>query len=772
MGAPGGAFSEASSPLLSTVVGRMSELSALSSALPSLISSFSMSRFYELFHYYCLRPGGGADFARLLQVPILIACALYLPVIYTLQWYMKDRRPYKMKAFCFLWNLSLSVLSSLGFFIILFTQPELIPRAIYPERDFLPPVRAVICLFTLTKAVEFGDTLILVLKKKPLVFLHVYHHLTVALYCWHAQLVSVSMGHNFAFINLGIHGVMYLYYAASVVCPGFYILKICRPYITILQTTQMFVGLFLSYEALVYSPHLPEKEVLNIYLACFMYASYFFLFGKFFVEAYMNHLRPKTTQLVVGVHVLALGGLWIIWNSKHPYHILLEVLTLSSITALVVPLAYKAFLKKGLSQFSSYHSTSRVACNDSMMKTLERQLQHSGRISYTEKEKAEEAAVYKKMERGGCDVGARGDASEKDEGVGKAAGNDQCCPSSKNSNADAETDVSSTDSSPLSTANERSTTDSATAPTTPTVSSSTPSSIPVTSCGQEQRTDEEETSALTQRKTRQLSADGSPSLEHLSEKHGKVTTAEEKSANQGKPHHASSSRNAFSQLLLTTMNFLLAWALEAMTSAAFLLTASSSCQSEAAGSVGSGSGTPSSCSREEKDTRERPQDGVSSEEGRSTEKTEMKTRAAPSEAQVRYHLFDALFALISKPPQSQKKKSPGVDELKTTPCKTNASLSTTTPSVATGGGAEDKRAKDSAYLGEGPLGSFADILLLLISFALPTVYGWYVHGSAILGLCGLGAFRWIVELYLCHTILRRNRGRGKYVKGNMTAVTP
>ena len=42
-----------------------------------------------------------------------------------------------------------------------------------------PNTRAVVTLFTLTKALEFGDTVLLALRKRPITFLHAYHHLTV-----------------------------------------------------------------------------------------------------------------------------------------------------------------------------------------------------------------------------------------------------------------------------------------------------------------------------------------------------------------------------------------------------------------------------------------------------------------------------------------------------------------------------------------------------------------------------------------------------------------
>ncbi|PHJ18133.1 gns1 sur4 family protein [Cystoisospora suis] len=800
--------------------------SASASVLPSSWSSSlssSTSRFYELFHYYCLRPGGGGDFAALLQVPILIACALYLPVVYGLQWYMRDRRPYKMKAFCFVWNICLSVLSFLGFFIILLTQPELIPRAIYPETQFLPPVRAVICLFTLTKALEFGDTIILVLKKKPLVFLHLYHHLTVALYCWHAQLVTVSMGHNFAFINLGIHGIMYLYYAISVIAPGFYILKICRPYITILQTTQMFVGLFLSYEALVYSPHLPEREVLNIHLACIMYASYFFLFGKFFVEAYMTHLRPKTTQVVVGVHTLAIGGLWIIWNSTHPYHLLLEVFIFSSFTAVVVPLAYKAFLHKALmsQQASSSSSFSSSSISDahfthkSMTKIHDGELQHKtspiSECPFTQGEEKKKISDEENItERQGTERedGEEGGAMEKVESLGcKDTCGSYSSTHHKTNNADAETDVSSTDNSPLSTNNDRPASSSSssgsttttttssgdtsrtTAPATPLLSSSTPStsSSSMTYCGDMRMEDDETSSILLQRKkqpqtgscssvtegTTCCSSLSSLSGESLSMNYEKTMNSEDKDYTSEEMHKSQyhSTRDHFSQALLTTMNFLLAWALEAMaTSVSRLPVHAPSSQTGNPQKSLAASSSSSNKREEEKHKKENDalqQDGVQ-------QKIAHKSMTH-GESSPHYHLFDALFALISKPASSpssssQQKKNMSLHE-RNGPVSTQ--LASCPPATSGSPRREEKgdvllAKKTNSFSLGGPLSSFVDVVLLLVSFALPTVYGWYVHGSAILGLCGHGAFRWILELYLCHTILRKKKvkrvgsGEGRY----------
>ena len=71
-------------------------------------------------------------------------------------------------------------------------------------------------LFTLSKVLELGDTVFLVLRKRPLTFLHVYHHCTVLLCCWYGTAIVSPISRWYATMNYFVHSIMYTYFAAQV----------------------------------------------------------------------------------------------------------------------------------------------------------------------------------------------------------------------------------------------------------------------------------------------------------------------------------------------------------------------------------------------------------------------------------------------------------------------------------------------------------------------------------------------------------------------------
>lgn len=70
--------------------------------------------------------------------------------------------------------------------------------------------------FDVFKVLEFGDTLFIVLRKRPLIFLHWYHHITVLMYTWHAYQEHCAAGLNIyleysviEFYLLNMYGIFY-----------------------------------------------------------------------------------------------------------------------------------------------------------------------------------------------------------------------------------------------------------------------------------------------------------------------------------------------------------------------------------------------------------------------------------------------------------------------------------------------------------------------------------------------------------------------------------
>mmetsp|Transcript_4467 Transcript_4467/g.9763 ORF Transcript_4467/g.9763 Transcript_4467/m.9763 type:complete len:272 (+) Transcript_4467:241-1056(+) len=74
-------------------------------------------------------------------------------------------------------------------------------------------------VYYLSKFLHFGDTVFKVLYRKPLDFLHVYHHAVVALMCWNWMTFAQSLQTLGLLANTGIHVVMYYYFALTIYRP-------------------------------------------------------------------------------------------------------------------------------------------------------------------------------------------------------------------------------------------------------------------------------------------------------------------------------------------------------------------------------------------------------------------------------------------------------------------------------------------------------------------------------------------------------------------------
>jgi len=215
----------------------------------------------------------------------------YVPFIGLLYCAMHRRKPFELTTLLKIWNATLSCLSLFGFGVLL-------PRLW--QVDFIHSISSldysnqhyglVVCLFNVSKFPEMVDTVFIVLRKKELTFLHVFHHLSVAIYCYVAFFYPPPLGYWFALMNTFVHGVMYGYFAFDKQLKRYTTFN--PMYLTILQIVQMYWGLTLNVLYLL----LPTTEydvttAFNAVYGIAMYGSYLYLFCAFFGKKYRFKTR-------------------------------------------------------------------------------------------------------------------------------------------------------------------------------------------------------------------------------------------------------------------------------------------------------------------------------------------------------------------------------------------------------------------------------------------------------------------------------------------------
>jgi len=221
-------------------------------------------------------------------------CGIYMILIWSGKLLMQSRPRFELRRALIMWNLFLATFSILG---TMRTLPELLytlsvhgfhHSMCNPSFVELSKVSGYwTWLFTLSKVPELGDTIFIVLRKQPLIFLHWYHHVTVLIYTWYAYTEHTAPGRWFICMNYMVHSCMYSYYALK--AAKFRIPKWVSMFITTAQLTQMIVGCLINFWSYQVKMDGRECQVSyeNIKISLLMYASYFVLFAHFFYNAYL-----------------------------------------------------------------------------------------------------------------------------------------------------------------------------------------------------------------------------------------------------------------------------------------------------------------------------------------------------------------------------------------------------------------------------------------------------------------------------------------------------
>ncbi|KAL7413285.1 fatty acid elongase [Mrakia frigida] len=165
------------------------------------------------------------------------------------------------------------------------------------------------------KYYELLDTVFLVLKKKNLAFLHVFHHSATAVLCFTQLQGTTSVQWVVITINLLVHVIMYYYYFATAGGKKLW----WKKYLTTMQITQFIIDIFIiyiaSYGHFVHAygagrlPNIGDcagSEGAALF-GCALISSYLFLFIGFYRATYKATAAAKEKRGGKGSKVIREG---------------------------------------------------------------------------------------------------------------------------------------------------------------------------------------------------------------------------------------------------------------------------------------------------------------------------------------------------------------------------------------------------------------------------------------------------------------------------------
>jgi elongation of very long chain fatty acids protein 6 len=227
----------------------------------------------------------------------IFSSVVYVAFIFSTQFIMRNRKPFRLTGVLTTWNSVLAVFSIIAFlrtvpeFIHVLAAPNGFHNSVCQWTSHNTATAFWSWLLLLSKVVELGDTAFVVLRKQRLLFLHWYHHVTTLLSWWVMYEAYEPNQLWYIVMNSFIHGLMYSYYALKAL--GVKVPRNCAMIITFLQLTQMFFGIIVN----VYALQLMwlqgrESECSRGYfglkVSFGIYVTYFFLFAQFFYKSYFQ----------------------------------------------------------------------------------------------------------------------------------------------------------------------------------------------------------------------------------------------------------------------------------------------------------------------------------------------------------------------------------------------------------------------------------------------------------------------------------------------------
>lgn len=229
---------------------------------------------------------------------VAIGIITYLVVIFGGRELMKGHAPYKLKIPFQIHNTILYVGSGL---LLALMAESVVPMiwhhgffySICSEEAWTDKLEFYYIINYYFKYIELIDTVFLVLKKKPLAFLHVFHHAATAALCYTQLEGKTAVSWVVISLNLLVHVLMYYYYYATAGGKKIW----WKKYLTTMQITQFIIDIFIVYFATYqhygYRFNLPHVgdctgSRFAAFCGCGLLTSYLFLFIAFYIKTYKS----------------------------------------------------------------------------------------------------------------------------------------------------------------------------------------------------------------------------------------------------------------------------------------------------------------------------------------------------------------------------------------------------------------------------------------------------------------------------------------------------
>ncbi|KAG1801629.1 GNS1/SUR4 membrane protein [Suillus plorans] len=236
---------------------------------------------------------------------VTTALASYLAVIFGIREIMKDRSPQRLNTLFRIHNAFLSI----GSLILLVLMMEEVGSiwltnttygTMCDETSWTERLEFYYMINYYFKYIELFDTVFLALKKKPLAFLHVFHHSATALLCFVQLNGKTSVSWVVISLNLAVHVIMYYYYFATAGGAKIW----WKKYLTSMQIIQFIIDIVIVYfgtyqhYAATHYHHLPHwsncagTETAALF-GCGLLTTYLGLFINFYIQTYKKSAKGK-----------------------------------------------------------------------------------------------------------------------------------------------------------------------------------------------------------------------------------------------------------------------------------------------------------------------------------------------------------------------------------------------------------------------------------------------------------------------------------------------